>query len=208
MITVTAHERHSVPNHRQLHFVFNSLFRRTSNNIKLCVTGPLCGQSTGDRWIFHDMTSPCVYGTVTVNNIEALQYIPRNMHTFLLCCALLWLYIDWFPIYTRLTSLALWQSNDCPSASKATLMNIDKYFMWIYYERLHNHNKAKHNNTVCIFFGIYCTPRLWFTVQSLIGVCELGSHWFRLWLSADSRHAITSANAIVCSVWITGIKLQ
>ena len=61
-----------------------------------------------------------------------------------------------FPISIRLTSLALWQSNDCPSASKATLMNVDKYFMWIHYERLHNHNKAKHNKTVCIFLGIYC----------------------------------------------------
>ena len=62
-----------------------------------------------------------------------------------------------FPISIRLTSPALWQSNDCPSASKATLMNMDKYFMWIHYERLHNHNKAKHNKTVCIFLGIYCT---------------------------------------------------
>ena len=33
-----------------------------------------------------------------------------------------------FPISIRLTSLSLWQSNDCPSASKATLMNMDKYF--------------------------------------------------------------------------------
>ena len=62
-----------------------------------------------------------------------------------------------FPISIRLTSLALWQSNDCPSASKATLMNMDKYFMWIHYERLHNHNNAKHNKTMCIFLGIYCT---------------------------------------------------
>ena len=61
-----------------------------------------------------------------------------------------------FPISIRLTSLALWQSNDCPSARKATLMNMDKYFIWIHYERLHNHNKAKHNKTVCIFLGIYC----------------------------------------------------
>ena len=61
-----------------------------------------------------------------------------------------------FPISIRLTSVALWQSNDCPSASKATLMNMDKYFMWIHYERLLNHNKAKHNKTVCIFLGIYC----------------------------------------------------
>ena len=64
-----------------------------------------------------------------------------------------------FPISIRLTSLALWQSNDCPSASKATLMNIDKYFMWIHYERLHNRNKAKHNKTVCIFLGIYCSTQ-------------------------------------------------
>ena len=34
-------------------------------------------------------------------------------------------------------------------------MNMDKYFMWVHYERLHNHNKAKHNKTVCIFLGIY-----------------------------------------------------
>ena len=62
-----------------------------------------------------------------------------------------------FPISTRLTSLALWQSNDCLSDGKATLMNMDKYFMWNHYERLHNHNKAKHNKTVCIFLGIYCS---------------------------------------------------
>ena len=71
----------------------------------------------------------------------------------MLCCGYT---LTDFPISIRLTSLALWQSNDCPSASKATLMNMDKCFMWIHYERLHNHNKAKHNKTVCIFLGIYC----------------------------------------------------
>ena len=77
-----------------------------------------------------------------------------------------------FLISIRLTSLALWQSNDCPSASKATLMNMDKYFMWIHYERLHNHNKAKHNKTVCIFPGIYSIfhhnimPPRWFIIWS------------------------------------------
>ena len=72
----------------------------------------------------------------------------------MLCCGYT---LTDFPISIRLTSLALGQSNDCPSASKATLMNMDKYFMWIHYERLHNHNKAKHNKTVFIFLGIYCT---------------------------------------------------
>ena len=67
----------------------------------------------------------------------------------LLCCALLWLYIDWFS--------HIHQANFTGTvASKATLMNMDKYFRWIHYERLHNHNKAKHNKTVCIFLGIYC----------------------------------------------------
>ena len=84
-------------------------------------------------------------------------YPKKYAHGFcfaVLCCGYT---LTDFPISTRLTSLALWQSNDCPSASKATLMNMDKYFTWIHYERLHNHNKAKHNKTVCIFLGIYCT---------------------------------------------------
>ena len=68
-----------------------------------------------------------------------------------------------FPISTRLTSLALWKSNDCHSASEVSLTNMDKYFMWIHYERLHNHNKAKQNRTVCIFLGIYCMSCLWNT---------------------------------------------
>ena len=84
-------------------------------------------------------------------------YPQKYAHGFcfaVLCCG--YLFTD-FPISIRLTSLALWQSNDCPSASKVTLINMDRYFMWIHYERLHNHNKAKHNKTVCIFLGIYCT---------------------------------------------------
>ena len=83
-------------------------------------------------------------------------YPKKYAHGFcfaVLCCGYT---LTDFPIFIRLTSLALWQSNDCPSASKVTLMNMDKYFMWIHYERLHNHNKAKHNKTVCIFLGIYC----------------------------------------------------
>ena len=89
-------------------------------------------------------------------------YPNKYAHGFcfaVLCCGYT---LTDFPISIRLTSLALWQSNDCPSASKATLMDMDKYFMWIHYERLHNHNKAKHNKTVCIFLGIYCSYQLHF----------------------------------------------
>ena len=83
-------------------------------------------------------------------------YPKKYAHGFcfaVLCCGYI---LTDFPISIRLTSLALWQSNDCPSASKATVMNMNKYFTWIHYEWLHNHSKAKHNKTVCIFLGIYC----------------------------------------------------
>ena len=94
----------------------------------------------------------CLTGT----QLKHTVYPKKYAHGFcfaVLCCGYT---LTDFPISIRLTSLALWQSNDCPSATKATLMNMDKYFMWIHYERLHNHNKAKHNKTVCIFLGIYC----------------------------------------------------
>ena len=56
-------------------------------------------------------------------------YPKKYAHGFccvVLCCGYT---LTDFPISIRLTSLALWQSNDCPSASKATLMNMDKYVM-------------------------------------------------------------------------------
>ena len=96
--------------------------------------------------------------TITLAVCVNTVYPKKYAHGFcfaLLCCGYT---LTDFLISIRLTSLALWQSNDCPSASKATLVNMDKYFMWIHYERLHKHNKAKHNKTVCIFLGIYCMP--------------------------------------------------
>ena len=99
-----------------------------------------------------DAASNFVHHSIAIIKFKLEYSIAQEICTrFLLCCAYT---LTDFPISIRLTSLALWQSNDCPSASKATLMNMDKYFMWIHYERLHNHNKAKHNKTVCIFLGI------------------------------------------------------
>ena len=100
-------------------------------------------------------TASDIHGMI-IHRYNRTVYPKKYAHGFcfaVLCCGYT---LTDFPISIRLTSLALWQSNDCPSASKATLMNMDKYFMWIHYERLHNHNKAKHNKTVCIFLGIYC----------------------------------------------------
>ena len=99
--------------------------------------------------------SRCLYSRKLRKYIHTV-YPKKYAHGFcfaVLCCGYT---LTDFPISIRLTTLALWQSNDCPSASKVTLMNMNAYFMWIHYKRLHNHNKAKHNKTMCIFLGIYC----------------------------------------------------
>ena len=69
----------------------------------------------------------CISGTPFVDRDTV--YPKKYAHGFcfaVLCCGYT---LTDFPISIRLTSLALWQSYDCPSASTATLMNIDKYFM-------------------------------------------------------------------------------
>ena len=124
-----------------------------------------------------------IYGTCAVCRTV---YPKKDAHGFcfaVLCCGYT---LTDFPISIRLTSLALWQSNDCPSASKATLMNMDKYFMWIHYERLHNHNKAKHNKTVCIFLGIYCMDGYWATYHF---------KWWYIW-PGQSQPRATSARRL------------
>ena len=109
-------------------------------------------------------------------------YPKKYAHGFcfaVLCCGYT---LTDFPISIRLTSLALWQSNDCPSASKATLMNMDIYFMWIHYERLRNHNKAKHNKTVCIFPGIYCNvSTCWLAVRVAVQWRGSAEHIMHPW---------------------------
>ena len=120
-----------------------------------------------DVWI--DLSTLCSVRTASKKYqawpiIADTVYPKKYAHGFcfaVLCCGYI---LTDFPISIRLTSLTLWQSNDCPSASKTTLMNMDKYFMWIHYERLHNPNKAKHNKTVCIFLGIYCIV-CWWNIQ-------------------------------------------
>ena len=85
-----------------------------------------------------------------------IQYIPRNMHTVLLCFALLWLsnrssriHMKYLSIFFRVALLALGQSLDCHSASEVSLMDMGKSVKYITTTK---HSKAK---TVCIFLGIY-----------------------------------------------------
>ena len=85
-----------------------------------------------------------------------LQYIPRNMHTvFALLCFVV--VIHWL-IFPYPSGLLHWHCGNLTIAIKATLMNMDKYFMWIHYERLHNHNKAIwsiHFGWSCVFMHLF-----------------------------------------------------
>ena len=167
----------------------------------------------GETWWRHQMETFSALLALCAGNAPVTGEFPAQRPvTVRLCCALLWLYIDWFSISIRLTSLALWQSNDCPSASKATLMNTDKYFIWIHYEQLHNHNKAKHNKTVCIFLGIYCSynngGKLWYSPnESKKGlkppfICKMNC-WNRLpdiKLTHKGHSMMTSSNGSIFRV--------
>ena len=128
-------------------------------------------------------------------------YPKKFTHGFcfaVLCCGYT---LTGFPISIRLTSLALWQSDDCPSASKATLMNMDKHFIGIHYERLHNHNKAKHNKTVCIFLGIHCKTNP-----------ESTTRGYSIWISkfkllSNSRLYICARIKCLKRVWLLASNL-
>ena len=65
----------------------------------------------------------------------------------------------------------IWINTSCTFERKIAWFSINLTFQWLYssqstqcisivdflhYERLLNHNKAKHNKTVWIFLGIYC----------------------------------------------------
>ena len=43
------YERHGFSNHWQINYCLNSLFTLTTNTLKLCITGPLWGESTFDH---------------------------------------------------------------------------------------------------------------------------------------------------------------
>ena len=88
----------------------------------------------------------------------SVQYIPRNMHAvFALLCFVV--VIHWL-IIPYSSGLLHWHCGNitiAPVPAKQPWWIWINTSIWIYYDRLHNHNKAKHNKTVCIFLGIYCS---------------------------------------------------
>ena len=105
-------------------------------------------------------------------------YPNKYAHGFcfaVLCCGYI---LTDFPISIRLTSLALWQSNDCPVPAK------QPWWIWINTscEFIMNDciTTTKHNKTVCIFLAIYCNyiPRTFFTssIKVQVDLLALGQY--------------------------------
>ena len=132
--------------------LFKSRFPKSGQTYRRQVVNPRHQTPQGQSVAKPETPLQNIIFSIVYDTVYPMKYA-HSFRFAVLCCGYT---LTDFPISIRLISLALWQSNDCPSASKATLMNMDKYIMWIHYERLHNHNKAKHNKTVCIFLGIYC----------------------------------------------------
>ena len=88
----------------------------------------------------------------------ATVYPKKHAHGFcfaVLCCGYT---LTDFPISIRLTSLALWQSNDCPSASKATLMNMDKPSCELIMNDCVTTTKQSTTKPCAYFFGYTVAP--------------------------------------------------
>ena len=86
-------------------------------------------RQVGGRSIYRPIGNQSLPLGATAPRKICTVYSKKYAHGFcfaVLCCGYT---LTDFPISIRLTSLALWQSNDCPSASKATLVNMDKCFM-------------------------------------------------------------------------------
>ena len=114
------------------------------------------------------------YNMHTVRALMWLDADRYNMHTVRV---LMWLDADWYnmhtvrallcfgvvrcrSIYPYPSGLLHWHCGNltiAPMPVKQPWRILGIYIIWFQYGLLHNHKKAKHNTTVCIFYGIYCT---------------------------------------------------
>ena len=132
-----------------------------------------------------------------------------NLHTMFhrictwFCCAsvflvvTLWLGIHMFysPIFlfSRVASLALGQSYDCPSANEATLKDMGKND-W-------NLTKTKHSKawTTCIFIRMYCTTCI---INMYVSCCQSKFHsWTFFFYSQVNAKLAPSIFPIMFPLW-------
>ena len=115
-----------------------------------------------------------------INFLSHIQFIPRNMHTvFALLCFVV--VIHWL-VFPYPSGLLHWH---CGNLTIVPVPAKQPWWIWIntswefVYERLHNHNKAKHNKTVCIFIGIYC-------------ICVINPQW----INTIRRHFLVASTIL------------
>ena len=116
------------------------------------------------KWQFNDIipifcVSSSVYCSSPQRWCARVQYIPRNMHTVLLCFASLWLcdrsqwiHMKYLSIFIRVALLEPGQSLDCHSQCQWS--KPDGYGKISQCITTTKHSKAK---TLCTFLGIYCS---------------------------------------------------
>ena len=137
----------------------------------------------------HGMVS---YQTYLFGSMIDIQYTPRNMQMVLalLCFVVVW--YRFLPISFRVTSLALGQSYDCPSASEVNLKDMGKLVTWIHKELItERQQNSAQQNQVPISWDILCP--LWFPLKRkggqvdyfVVTDCTWGGHHYKVLYLGD-----------------------
>ena len=82
--------------------------------------------------------------------MHPMNYVPG------LCNAVFALVLWWLMLYFRINSLAPVTSCHCLSANELTTKHISIWFTWIHQELWWNEINKKHNNIMCLIYGMFC----------------------------------------------------
>ena len=104
-------------------------------------------------------------------NAKTVYTVSYDNHWFISSLFVVFIVV-WYqsilPIFIRVTSLALEQSYDCPSASEATLKDMDKHTIWTSKNWKYNPNKTKTITKPCACSMGYTAYHLYSRQTSLI----------------------------------------
>ena len=90
-ITMASHERHVVSKHRSFDCFFTAHAGPHQRNIKVCITGPLWGEFTGDRWIQRTSNAEKSYLMTSSWSVEQFSTMKESFdRSYGLWCNLQW----------------------------------------------------------------------------------------------------------------------
>ena len=100
-------------------YMISSYMMTSSNGSIFRVTGPLCGEFTGHRWISltnGTLRLSLIFAWINgwVNNREAGDLRRHRAHYDVTLMS--WIHMMYLPIFFLVASLALWNPHDCPTA--------------------------------------------------------------------------------------------